>query len=83
MHEIPKKFTEFLLENGHDTEKSAILIRNKFNKNSLVGRTNQKITYTKQMPTALYLWSLNNFEFEKEVQNDIGLRTISFRIDFF
>ena len=72
MHEIPKKFTEFLLENGHDTEKSAILIRNKFNKNSLVGRTNQKITYTKQMPTALYLWSLNNFEFKKESMDYLG-----------
>lgn len=72
MHEIPKNFSEYLLKNGFNMRKSAILIRSNLNKNSLIGRTNHNITFTKRMPTALYLWSLNNIEFKKESMSFLG-----------
>ncbi|MFA4824817.1 MAG: ATP-dependent helicase [Methanoregula sp.] len=67
IHEIPKKFSDYLVVNEYDVEKSAILIRNKSNKNSLMGRTiTQKIIFSKLAPTAIYLWSFEDIEFKKE-----------------
>lgn len=72
MYDIPKNFSEYLMRNDFNVEESVILIRSNSNKNSLIGRTNHNITFTKRMPTALYLWSLNYIEFKKESMNLLG-----------
>nr|WP_320160461.1 ATP-dependent helicase [uncultured Methanoregula sp.] len=73
MHEIPKKFSDYLKINGYDAEKSAIIVRNNSNKNSLMGRTTQKIIFSKLAPTAIYLWSLNDTEYKKDSLNYFGV----------
>lgn len=73
IHEIPQKFSDYLKTNGYDVEKSAILIRNNSNKNSLMGRTTQKIIFSKLAPIAIYLWSLNDTEYKKEALNYFGI----------
>jgi DNA helicase-2/ATP-dependent DNA helicase PcrA len=73
IHEIPENFSDYLKTNGYNVEKSAILIRNNSNKNSLMGRTTQKMTFSKLAPSAIYLWSLNDTEYKKESLNYFGV----------
>lgn len=73
LHEIPKKFTEYLRQNEYSIDKSAILVRNHRLKKLLMGYKPDKPVTAKLVPTALYLWSMNDFNFKLESFHYLGL----------